>query len=321
MKKTIILLTIIFFYTIACGQANKNIVITTTSKTVPLGKKWIIETGNRIRIQINQSTINSGSFCNALFLSNPGMLSNINSGDLNNINSYMFLFSDIEKVQCSNDYTYDITVVAIVDKEFSITDLQNKELEKIGIKRLEFISGESVFVENCIESIELREANLTHDEILAIKKNENDAVKRKQDILMNFNIYNICTNFKTIEKPETHDNKLKSIVFSSNSVMHRQPEKSFAVDNESKWSLELNTEKFTMHSSNGIDNTYKLIKIEYDEQLRMQKFILGNSSKVITHHLLILWLNDHYLLILKAIDKSEEYQFQTVQAANKQFQN
>lgn len=305
------------------GQTSKNIIITKTPKTVPAGKKWILEAGKTTRVQISYGVLNSGSLCNALFLSNPRMVSNVNRGNIFNAESYMLIFKDPEKVPYTNDYTYDLTVISIVDKDFSVYALQEKSPEEVGVKKIEFKAGESVFVGNCLESIELKEINMTQSELLEIKKKEDEINKVNQQKFSNFQIpVNPEKYIESGTKPEIHDSKLKSIVFTSSAVLHKRPGKGYALDNVSTWTLSLTADEFNINSSNGIDKTYTVIKIEYDEQMRMQKFVLGNSDKEITHNLLISWSNNsnQYSLLLSSTDNTEEYQFQEVQSNDKQYQ-
>jgi len=323
MKKYYALFFAIFVCFSAIGQTSKNIIVTKTPKTVPAGKKWILEAGKTTRVQVSYGVLNSGSLCNALFLSSPCMVSNVNRGNIFNAESYMLIFKDPEKVPYTNDYTYDLTVISIVDKDFSVYDLQEKSPEEVGVKKIEFKAGESVFVGNCLESIELKEINMTQAELLEVKKKEDVINNANQLKLLNFNIpVNPQKYVEPGTKPEMHDSKLKSVVFSSSGVLHKRPGKGYALDDVSIWTMSLTADNFTLQSSNGIDKSYTLIKIEYDEQMRMQKFVLGNSENEITHNLLISWSNssNQYSLLLSSTDNTEEYQFQEVQSTDKQFQ-
>lgn len=324
MKKITIFFLAIFVCFSVIGQTSKNVIVTKSPKTVPTSKKWILEAEQTTRVQVSYGVLNSGSLCNALFLSSPRMVSNINSGSIFDAESYMLIFKDPEKVPYTNDYTYDLTIISIADKDFSVYDLQDKKPKNVGMKRIEFKAGESVFVGNCLESIELKEINMTQAELLEVKKKEDEINKADQLKLSNFNIpINPEKYVEPSTKPEMHDSKLKSIVFSSSGVLHKQPGKGYALDDVSKWTMSLTASKFSLQSSNGIDKSYNLIKIEYDEQMRMQKFILGNSDNKITHNLLISWStsSNQYSLLLSSSDNTEEYQFQEVESTDKQYQS
>jgi len=323
MKKITIFFLAIFVCFSAIGQTSKNVIIIKSPKTVPTGKKWILEAGQTTRVQVSYGVLNSGSLCNALFLSSPRMVSNVNRGNISNTESYMLIFNNLEKVQYTNEYTYDLTIISIADKDFSVYDLQDNKPEDIGMKRIEFKAGERVFVGNCLESIELKEINMTQAELLEIKKKEDAVNKVNQQKLANFQIpINPEKYVEPGTKLEIHDSMLKSIVFSSPAVLHKQPGKGYAFDDVSTWVLSLTADEVILSSSNGIDKTYTVIKIEYDEQMRMQKFVLGNSDNEITHYILIAWSNsrNQYSLLLSSTDKTEEYQFQEVQSSDKVFQ-
>ena len=320
---TVLIITFFICYYIT-GQTSKTIIVTKSPQNVPLGKKWVLEAGKTIRVQVNNEILISGSLCNALFLSIPRMISNVNRGNILNAESYILIFKDSEKVPYTNDYTYDLTVISIADKNISVFDLQHKSPEEVGVNKIIFKTGESVFVGNCLESLELKEINMTQTELLEINKKDNEINKTNQSKLFNFNIP--IKPDKHVEpgtKPEIHDSKLTSIVFSSIGVVHKQPGKAYAFDDVSTWTLTLNVNKFILQSPNGINKTYTVIKIDYDEKIKMQRFTLGNSNNDITHNLLISWSNrsNEYTLLLSSTDKTEEYQFQKVQSIDKQYQN
>ena len=118
-------------------------------------------------------------------------------------------------------------------------------------------------------------------------------------------------------KPEIHDDNLKSITFSSSSVLH-----SWNLDESSIWTLKLTTPKFILKNNKGVNKIFSIIRNEYDEQMNMQRFSLGNSENKITHKLLVSWsMSDKYALLLIKIDNSEDYQFQDIKAVDKQYLN
>ena len=63
MKSLIILIFTFLICFSANGQTNKVIIVTKSPKTVPAGKKWILEAGKTTRVQVNYGVLNSGSFC------------------------------------------------------------------------------------------------------------------------------------------------------------------------------------------------------------------------------------------------------------------
>ena len=138
-------------------ESINKVIITEMPQVVPPGKRWVLFTGKETTIQISDGTLNSGTFCNAMFLSNPHMIFNINKGNYSNPEAYGIIFKDPAKVPYTNDYTYNITPISITDKNFSLNDLQYKSPETAGSREIDFNEGESVYVSNCLESIELTE--------------------------------------------------------------------------------------------------------------------------------------------------------------------
>jgi len=336
MKKLTILIITLFICFSTIGQTSKSIIITEASKTVPTGKKWVLEVGKTTRVQVSYGVLNSGTLCNALFLSSPNMISSLYHGNIYNAEGYIIIFKDYEKVPYTNDYTYDLEIISISDKNLSVNDFRNKLPEEVGVNRIEFKAGESVFVGNCLVSIELMEVNMTQSELLEVKKIHKSKLSNFQipgkgsrpasDTLRKLmrtsrSVYDSIS--KTLSGPSVHDSNLSEIVFSSPSVLYFQSDKGWGVDDASVWKLILNVDEFTLQNSNGINKIYYVLKIEKDEGMKMQKFTLGDSEKNITHNLLISWDygSNQYSLLLNSTDDTEEYQFQEVQSTNKKYQN
>lgn len=168
MKKIIFLLTF-FIYLHSTGQIDKTITVTETPKTVPNGKKWVLEASRKTRVELSYGILNSGSLCNALFFSRPRMISHISSGDISNSGEYLLLFEKPEEVPYANKYTCDLTIISIVHRD-NILKLQYRPYDTVGVKRIEFKAGESVFVGNCLVNIELQEIPMTKEELLEVEK-------------------------------------------------------------------------------------------------------------------------------------------------------
>jgi len=322
MKKISILIYFILLCFIVIGQTGRSVVVLRNPKIVPMGKKWILEAGKTTRIQVSYGVLNSGTLCNGLFLSNPQMVSSLNCGTFSEAEAYMIIFNDHEKVPYTNENTFDITIRSITDKGFSIYDLQKSSPENVGKQKIEFHAGESVFVSNCLESIELKEKKINKAELLELKK-QADMLKNVNE--RNKSNFNIPVNpEKYVEpgtKPTNHDAKLKSMEFSCSSVLHKKPGGGYSLDNDTKWTLELNANELKLNSSNGIEKSYFVIKIDYDDKIRMQKFLLGDINKRPTHNLYVAWSNgsNQYSIILSSTDDTEEYQFQEINLVEKQF--
>lgn len=139
----------------------KIVVITKEMKTVPAGKKWVLKSNTKVKIQVSDGSLQSGTVCNASFLSNPHMAGSIYKGDYRNSMGYGFFFTKIEKAPFTNDNIYSLYPISFFDKSFTLSQLNYMKPENIGISILQFSAGETVFVGNCIEAIELIEEDAT----------------------------------------------------------------------------------------------------------------------------------------------------------------
>lgn len=324
LKKLMLLLIIASIWSIVNGQTNRKIIITQSIATVPEGKKWILESAARTRIQVTDGVLRRGSFCNAIFCSNPRMIGSISRGNIFKSESYALIFKDLEKVNYTNEHTFELTIISIVDKDFSPNDLHKKTAEEVGMNKIVFMAGETVFVGKCLESIEVKEMDMTHLDILEMKRKEEVANKALNLKLSNFQIPVTPDEYIEPEtKPEIHDDNLRSIVFTSSGVLFKKPGEGFKVDNVSIWTIKLTPTNLSMKSSTGVTKSYSVIKMEFDKKMRSLKVILGETSNESTHYLLASWDNssNEYSLVLKSFDESEEFQFQEVQSTEKQFQD
>lgn len=190
--------TITIFFGLLIGfnsfaQNGTKIIITGSPKQVPQGKIWKLSAGKETKVQIDKTALNSGSLCNAMFRSKPGIIFNINKGDLFNAESHGIIFDNFEEVPYTNDYTYILKPISIVDKSFKLEHLEYSKAEDIGSKELTFIEGEKVFVASCLQSIELTEFNISKAELdLEIKRrsqsnieSENSSAMEKRNKLIN----------------------------------------------------------------------------------------------------------------------------------------
>jgi hypothetical protein len=154
--------------------------------------------------------------------------------------------------------------------------------------------------------------------------NDNQVLKNKRIRSLNFQIPVKPEKYVDIGTiPDIHDKNLKSISFSSSAVLFKNNGGSLNIDNQSKWTLFLNLDNFHLSNANGFDRSLRIIDNQYDEKMKMQKFILGNSNNEITHNLLISWSNrdKDYNIIFCSTNEEEMYQFQESQSFNKQYQN
>lgn len=314
MKKILLLLALVNFH-VAFAQTKKHVIIYSTPKKVPEGKVWKIERGEPIKVQVTDGTLSSGSYCNAMFLSNPGIIFNINKGDYFNAEGYAIIISGFEKVPYTNDRTFSITPLSVIDKDFKVSQLQYSDPKDVGDKEIVFRAGESVFVGGCFESIEVIETNPSKEDLLIEKKKKEEAFRLQNDKKSNFNIpVNPEKYVEKGTKPELHDKGLSAIDFSSNAVLWKKPGKGYSVDTSSKWSMQLNIDRLHILSTNGISKSYSVLQIKYDEDMRMQEFTLGDETGSATHTFEVAWSKSRngYTVILSSIDNTEEYQFQDV---------
>lgn len=305
----------------ANAQTSKKVIITKSPKTVPQGKIWKLESNQTTIIQLNEGVLKSGTLCNAMFLSRPGIVFNINKGNYYEAEGYGIIFKDFEKVQYTNDVTYSIIPVSFVDKSFDLDELSSKAPENVGTNEIIFKAGETVFVGSCLVTIEVTEYNMSKADLEIEKKKQEAVEKERARLKSNFNIpINPEKYVEPGTRPILKDSLLTEIIFSSNGVMHKRPGKGFAFDDVSTWNMTLTIDDFVLKSSNGINKSYKLLDIKYDETMRMQEFKLGDYNGNRTHNLSISWSNssNQYSVLLNSVDHSEEYQFQETQATSKQ---
>lgn len=320
MKNKLIVLFLIFWSFANAQSTGKRIIITKIPKKVPAGKVWKLERGVPTIVQLNEGTLENGTLCNAMFLSNPGMIFNVNKGDYYKADGYGIIFKEFEKVEYTNDVTYKLTPISIVDIHFNPDDLSDKKPENVGTKEIIFKAGESVFVGSCFMTLELTEYNMSQADLEIEKKKMAAIEKEKQRLKASFNIpVNPERYSAPTKKPLLKDSLLNLIVFSSDGVLHKRPGKGFALDDQSVWTMTLSIDDFNLKSTNGINKSYKVLDIKYDDTLKMQEFQVGTFDGKYTHNLYISWgsSSEEYSVLLVAVDNSEEYQFQEVKATKK----
>lgn len=320
MRAVLFLILLLITYAVSLAQTGKKVIIYKYAKKVPEGKLWKLQRGIETKVQVSEGTLNTGTFCNAMFLSRPGIVFNINKGDIFNAESFGIIMKSYEKVPYTNDITYSIVPTSFIDKNFELSELRSIKPEDVGTEELVFKAGETVFVGNCLESLELAEYDMSKEDLATENKKKQADIKEKERLKSNFNIpVNPEKYVEPGTKPELHDKNLTKIVFSSYAVLHRQPGKRYALDDVSVWTMSLTIDNFDLSSSKGINKSYKVLDISYDEALKMQAFKLGDENSKATHTLNISWSkgSNNYSVLLSANDRSEEYQFQNIQASSK----
>ena len=327
MSKNIFWLSLSLFFLTAnlYGQATgtKTVRVTQSPKTVPPGKKWILETNKEVKVQFSSLLHQSGSRCNALFLSNPRMVMSIRKGDLFKSEGFMVLFKDAEKVPYTNDITYTLTPIAFVDKDFSVAEFQYKKPEEVGVKKLVFNSGEKAFVWDCLESIEMIEVDMTMQELVEERKKQSELKRTEMSKLKNFSIpISPETRPATGIKPPLKDSLIDYVVFESPSVVFRTRNGRGGLDDVHKWVLTLTQNTFEMKSGT-FDETYDVLGANYDEQLQMQEFQLADQAGKLTHKLHLGYRKsmESYAVLMGSLDNKDDYQFQQVAIKEIKYRN
>lgn len=144
-----------FFVTVSYFSfGQRNIILTKYPQEVPKGKKWVLTTDKETLVEVSYGVLNSGSLCNAQFLSSPGIISGVVEGQFGNPNQvYAILFSSRSRVAYTNEYTFSIVPKAIITANFDFTELQTKKVDEVGEAEIAFLEGEKVYVGNCLTSL------------------------------------------------------------------------------------------------------------------------------------------------------------------------
>lgn len=127
------------------------ILITKQRKVVPKGKKWVL----MYKIKFNAETAYgvgiSGTYCNAMFYSNPQILNGIYFSRNGVESGFYILFDSFEKVTLGADNVYLVNPVGFLSTDNSIADYYLSEM------MIEFKEGDEVYISNCLTGIELIE--------------------------------------------------------------------------------------------------------------------------------------------------------------------
>ncbi|WP_111594188.1 hypothetical protein [Chitinophaga dinghuensis] len=315
MKHLFLVLSL--FSTLNVFSQNKKL-LTQVPKTVPPGKKWVLEANKSMRVEIGSGMQTSGSFCNAMFFSNPGIVFNVNRGNLMAAESYGIIFNDAQAIPGTNKTVYAITPMSFIDKGFSTSQLAQVGAENVGSKKLVFLAGESVFIGNCLESLEVNEVAMTAQEIQSQQAQTGKAKKEESALLANF-VIPVNTDHAVAPgtKPAIRDKGFQQIIFKSNAVLWKKPGKGMSAD-KSAWTITLNTKTFEIRSLN-YTRTFQVTGAAYDEMSQSQKFELTDRENGQPFHVLISYSEsqEEYSVILQTKDYKEEYQFQGVQLKEK----
>ncbi|WP_296621752.1 hypothetical protein, partial [Marivirga sp.] len=162
--KRLLLLTLLIIPLI--GFTQKTVTITTYPQTVPDGKKWILSNKQNTLVEVNRGALNSGSLCNARFLSSPRILTGIVVGEYGQPRQiYGIIFKNLTKATFVNELTFDILPITFVKNDFNISELRSTSPENVGQSEIKFIQGQKVFVGECLSGIQVIEKDLTPTEL------------------------------------------------------------------------------------------------------------------------------------------------------------
>ena len=311
MNKIVLTQVMLIVVLMALGQTGKTIIITQKPQTVPTGKKWILEAGKPTKIQVSSGVFASGSKCNALFLSNHKMIFGLSKGENSPLESWGMILKKPEKVPYANDYTYYITPVSFVDESFSVSEFQQKTPEQIGSKRVIFYAGESVSVNNCLQSIELIESNM----------DVNDIQKANSKI----NYFDIPAHEKKAET-RLHDEGLKQIVFECSTVIHNNKRSiggliqgANGLSQDDTWVITLSAQKLNLISAKGIKFDFTVSELDYNDTIREERFLLSlHPGQPPLYEIFLCWNSNQYLLSLNSLDWLETFTFSNVRVNSKQ---
>lgn len=167
MIKYIITSILLFISTLSFGQ--KSIILTKYPQKIPTGKKWILPLTKPLLIEVNDGTLNIGTLCSAKFITKTPSISALIEGDFGRPNKvYSINFKNLIKVAYTNGVTF-----SIVPTSFSSYDYLNSQQGVIQSKQdVTFYQGQTVYITECLENIQLIEYNLTANDISELKQKE-----------------------------------------------------------------------------------------------------------------------------------------------------
>ncbi|HPI29665.1 MAG: hypothetical protein KBA43_02975 [Paludibacteraceae bacterium] len=299
------------------GQTNQA-VVKENWKTVPYGKKWVINTNKSIVCMASTSIHKSGSDCYELYFSTPQLFSYINSceidnrGEMINIKTFSFVFSGSHEVESG---FYEFTPITIIDKNISLSDLRINKPEDLGLKQLIFKSGEKVFVSGCIEALFIDEENMTTQDFIQQEEEKIDKAKK-------FSIPVHPEKYVTPgTKPILKDSLFKYVVFECMGVLSNNKNQKSVYNDTQKWTLTLSQKMFEIKSFDKTES-YTVLDSRYDEQTKSQEFQLADYSGQFTHKLNLSYIYSlkTYIIVFGSENNSWEFQFQNIILKDIQYQ-
>ncbi|PVY40377.1 hypothetical protein [Pontibacter virosus] len=188
------------------AYSQKDVFVTKYPQTVPDGKKWVMARGKAVTVEVHPGTLKSGTPCSAMFGSYPGSISWIIEGEYGRPNqAYGILYNELAKVPQSNGLLFQLIPISFYDKNLNRDRLHYDESEEIGVDKVTFISGQKVYVSNCVTSIKIQEYNMSASEIAAFrKKKEAEESERQRQF------DKVETERRLAREAEEHEEKIRN---------------------------------------------------------------------------------------------------------------
>lgn len=161
MKKFLFIIPFILLFHHLFGQTLIN--ISTSPKTVPAGKKWVLGIGQEVLTGLSELSLREGNLCNVRLRGNPRFLGSIVEGEVGRPNKVFALeLNDLTQEPYAGNSIYKIVISNIFDAE-------EKSHNKIS-----FYPGENVYATLCLENIQFFEFDLSQTETNRIEKTKNE---------------------------------------------------------------------------------------------------------------------------------------------------
>lgn len=165
MIRHLVILLVTFYWSNALGQP---VIVGKQPREVPQGKKWTLTTKMQPVIELNEGTLNSGTLCNAMILSNSKNVTGIiEGGYYGKMNKgYGINFTGLSEVAYTNARTYKISSI----ENFSCVDYHKKnDQHSLAIT---FYPGQVIYVMGCLESIQMFQTTFTQNDVDELKRKE-----------------------------------------------------------------------------------------------------------------------------------------------------
>ena len=178
-------LFILLFIIYSTSIVGQTVIIGKYPQKIPEGKKWVLPLNKSLLIEVNEGVLNIGTLCSAKFLTKTPSISALIEGDFGRPNmAYVINFKNLSRVPYTNGVTF-----SIVPTSFSSYDYLKSQQSVIqSIQSITFYQGQTVYITQCLESLQLIEYNLTANDISELKQKEKNKKeleiksKREQEV-------------------------------------------------------------------------------------------------------------------------------------------